>query len=179
MTTVRTPYDTQSIFVELGSEDCELAVRRAIDAEHDWKNSAQPSMSNKLTGDEHLLSNISSYAAEIAVARCLDRAWNTDYTGRNGYDIYPNIEVRSTTPGRNLFIKDREVQPGEYRKHPDSIYVLTYILSMFEIEIVGYTLLSEGLFKAREFNKNGVRGWIIDTHDLVTVGLLNKRHPVR
>lgn len=119
---------------------------------------SEPSMAHKRNQAQQLDIWIRSIAGEIAVAQYLDAEWIGDtYNGPAGFDIKPNIEVRTTTPGRNLYIKGRELDPGRYEKPPHTRYFLTWVPNADRqvIKLVGWLPLYEALEHMTPHHANG------------------------
>lgn len=106
----------------------------------------EPSMIHKRTPSEQHLIWRRSCAAELAVAKYLDAEWITGYGGPASFDVAPCIEVRSTTPGGNLYIKGRELDPGRYEKPPYTRYFLAWIGDdLGTVTLAGWTQLVEAM----------------------------------
>ena len=119
------------------------AAARKMDETYTW---SQPSMIHKRTDDEQLDIWVRSCAGELAVAKYTGGEWIDRYDGPDGFDVTPYIEVRTTTPGRNLYIKQRELLAGPYGKPPYTRYFLTYSDDDPGIvQIVGWLPLYEAL----------------------------------
>lgn len=166
------------VAVTISDADYQLAVASGRERHSVMKHLPQQSLAVVYDDDEHLIQNIRSAAAEIAVARHLKSEWlGAHYGGATGYDVAPNIEVRTTRPGRPLFIKDREVQPGRYQKKPADNFVLVYQHDddFNTYELVGFIRLDYGWQIADRYTKNGrILGWTIDPIKLWKMERLEK-----
>ena len=112
--------------------------------QRETEGTAQPSMARKRTPTEQRDLVLRAYAAECAVAMYLGQPWLSDDKGAKSFDVWPNIEVRNTKPGRQLFIKAREVEPGPYQKPPLTRYVLTWTGDDWHrIGLIGWMSLDE------------------------------------
>jgi hypothetical protein len=170
-----------TVNVELNTFDFALAILQGEKHEALYRpmrsrGAKQPSFVSTWTDDDKLKAQIGAAAAEIAVARYLNAEWIADqYNGRHGFDVAPNIEVRYSITKIGLWIKEREVMPGPYRKPPSSRYVLTYPTDKPNvISIIGFINLDYGLSNSRRYRKNGVTGWVVDPNDLWPIERLKK-----
>lgn len=115
------------VTVTITDADYELAIKSGTVRHETLSRSKQSSMPVIFAPEEHLIQNIRSTAAEIAVARYLNREWlGAQYGGPLGYDVAPNIEVRTRPQGKGLYIKDREIQPGRWQKKPGDLFILVW-----------------------------------------------------
>ena len=157
------------VTVTLNDDDYQLAVRIGSQRHKTMNGTSQPSMPIIFEPAEHLIQNIRSTAAEIAVARYLDTQWlGEQYGGPLGYDVFPNIEVRTRNVGKGLYIKDREVQPGKYRKKPADRFVLVWQTDNFQqFQLPGFIQLDYGWSRAEPWRKDGkLWGWQVNINDL-------------
>lgn len=148
--------------VTLNDADFDMAIQVGLQRETVWQNAKEPSLAIKFDRDRHLAANIQATAAEIAVARYLNREWlGATYTGPQGCDVDPNIEVRLTERGRGLFIKNREITNTDWQKPPSTVYVLTYETEQVDtFNLAGWITLGDALEHARRYEHNKVIGWI-------------------
>lgn len=163
--------------VTLSEADYQLAVRNGIEREQTWKHAKQSSMPVIFGPEEHLIQNIKSTAAEIAVARFLDADWiGEKYDGPLGADVAPNIEVRTRPAGKPLWIKDREVTPGNYRKRPTTPLVQTWMTDDPKTyTIVGFIQLDYGWSCSKPWRRDGkLWGWEVAVDDLWPIERLRK-----
>lgn len=127
----------------------------------------EPSMVNHQPARGHLLIHIGTVVAEMAVAQYLNQPWIGDtYNGPAGFDVAPNIEVRSTDPKLGLYIKNREVTKTNYQKPPSANYVLTWFTNNNRtVHLVGFMRLDYALSASRPHRNNAqTMGYIVD-HD--------------
>lgn len=154
------------IRVTLTDDDMNRAIDVGYRRELDWRQSLQPSFAIHYRPVDHLMSNISSAASELAVANFLGLPWaGEEYGGPAGCDVGDNIEVRQTairSDSYGLYVKNREVFPGPYQKKPSTIYVLAYQNAAPDYwDLVGWAELDYVMKWARKHEKNGVTGWIL------------------
>jgi len=137
------------------------AAARKMDETYTW---SQPSMIHKRTDDEQLDIWIRSCAGELAVAKYTGGEWIDRYDGPDGFDVTPYIEVRTTTPGRNLYIKHRETQAGPHGKPPYARYFLTWIGNQLNrIELAGWLPLTEAMPYLEVHRHNGrINGYYVN-----------------
>lgn len=144
------------VTIKLKPDDLEYVYRVAHEVAQRRQNHPENAMAHKRTYAENLAYNQRAYAAELAVAIYTDGVWFSHYGGPGGFDVSPYIEVRNTTPGRNLYIKAREFEPGDYEKPPYTRYFLTYSDDdPGTVKIVGWLPLYEALEHLRPHEHNG------------------------
>lgn len=160
--------------IQLNSDDIDLARQVGLERESTWQQSQQPSLAIVYDSVRHLEANIIATQAEIAVARYLNREWlGQTYTGPQGCDVAPNIEVRLTNVGRGLYIKNREVTNTLWEKKPSTIYTLVYETDEIgRFDLAGWITLNDGLRYAERYQSGNVIGWIVPITRLHSMELL-------
>ena len=138
----------------------DLIARRA--------GTSEPSMVHLPKGAEKHDLLMRAFSAELMVSGYLGQEWQIDYTGPNGFDVAPNIEVRNTQPGRALYIKHRELVPGPYEKPPHTRYVLTWTGDdPTKIALVGWLTLEQAIEDARTHEVGDkVYGYLVPAENL-------------
>lgn len=167
------------IRVTISDLDYERAVETGKERHRTLSLSKQSSMPVIFSPEEHLIQNIRSTAAEIAVARHLGREWlGADYGGPLGYDVAPNIEVRTRPNGKGLYIKDRELQPGRWQKKPGDLFILVWQndADFKTFDIIGGMQLDYAWRQAEPWRRDGkLWGWQVDHRDLWSIETIMKR----
>ena len=157
------------VTVTITVESFERAQKLGHKVTRDTEKRIEPSMVNKEPVRGRLLNNIGSIVAEMAVAQYLNRRWLGDeYTGPAGFDVEPNIEVRTTEPKLGLYIKHREVNKTAHEKPPSANYVLTWFTENNRtVHLVGFMRLDYALSASKPHRHNGqTMGYIVDYDDL-------------
>lgn len=153
------------VTVTISEKQFERARALGLDKTRQLNGRPEPSMVNAEPTRGRLVNNVLTIVAEMAVAVYLERDWIGDtYTGPAGYDVEPNIEVRTTDPQLGLYIKHREVTPGDYQKTPSTNYVLTWFTNNNRtIQLVGFMRLDYALSASRPHRNNGqTMGYIVN-----------------
>jgi len=155
------------VTVTISVESFEHAQTLGHKVTRDTEQRIEPSMVNKEPTRGRLINNIGSIVAEMAVAQYLNRRWLGDeYNGPAGFDVEPNIEVRTTDPKLGLYIKHREVTKTPHEKPPSANYVLTWFTQNNRtVHLVGFMRLDYALSASKPHKHNGkTMGYIVD-HD--------------
>ena len=157
------------VTVTLNETDFEQARLAAIQKTHNLVGRRQPSMINDQPKNGFLLTYLATIVAEMGVAQYLNRRWIGDkYNGPAGFDVEPNIEVRTTEPKLGLYIKHREVNKTAHEKPPSANYVLTWFTENNRtVHLVGFMRLDYALSASKPHKHNGqTMGYIVDYDDL-------------